>query len=464
MTSEYLKFGSSLFGTDGVRGLANVYPMTPEIALALGQAVAHLFGGHRDSARSIVIGKDTRLSGYMFEDALAAGMCSMGSNVNQTGPIPTPGLAFLTRDLRCDAGVMISASHNIYQDNGIKFFARDGFKLRDNLEIKMEESIRNRTFESYRVSSEKIGRAKRIEDAAGRYGVFLKEKFPIDMTLRGLRVVLDCANGAAYKVGPTVLSELGADLITLGTRPDGRNINENCGSTDVRALSEAVRSSGADIGIALDGDADRCLLVSEKGDLIDGDEMLSMFAEDMSKRKVLKTPLVVATTMSNLGLEKYLQGLGVSLARTGVGDRYVVEEMRSKGTNLGGEQSGHIIFLDQNTTGDGLLTALQALAITIRSGRTLSELVSKFQRFPQVLVNLDVTERKPFAELGKFSEELRKIEGELAKTGRIIVRYSGTELKARIMIEGEDQATIEKFADSLASLLHVELGSSSVDN
>ncbi|MCH2410705.1 phosphoglucosamine mutase, partial [Myxococcota bacterium] len=241
-------------------------------------------------------------------------------------------------------------------------------------------------------------------------------------------------------------------------------INENCGSTDVRALSEAVRSSGADIGIALDGDADRCLLVSEKGDLIDGDEMLSMFAEDMSKRKVLKTPLVVATTMSNLGLEKYLQGLGVSLARTGVGDRYVVEEMRSKGTNLGGEQSGHIIFLDQNTTGDGLLTALQALAITIRSGRTLSELVSKFQRFPQVLVNLDVTERKPFAELGKFSEELRKIEGELAKTGRIIVRYSGTELKARIMIEGEDQATIEKFADSLASLLHVELGSSSVDN
>lgn len=452
------KMARVLFGTDGVRGSANSHPMTPEIALALGQAVAHLFGQRSDSARSIVIGKDTRLSGYMFEDALAAGMCSMGSDVIQTGPIPTPGLAFLTRDMRCDAGVMISASHNPYEDNGIKFFAHDGFKLQDDLEMRMEESINSRSFNDSRATAGKVGRARRVEDAAGRYGVFLKERFPAEMTLRGLRVVLDCANGAAYKVGPTVLAELGANLTVLGVEPNGRNINENCGSTNVDTLAEAVQSLGADVGIALDGDADRCLLVSEKGDLIDGDELLCMFAEDMEARGALESSVVVATTMSNLGLEKRLQGLGLSLVRTEVGDRYVVEAMRSQGINLGGEQSGHIIFLDHNTTGDGLITALQALALMIRSGRRLSELVGEFQRFPQILVNLDVTEKKPFSELRMFTRELRKIERELTDTGRVIVRYSGTERKARIMIEGEDQTMIEQYANDLATLLRAELG------
>jgi phosphoglucosamine mutase len=372
-----------LFGTDGVRGTANVHPMTAETALLLGRAVAHVFHRRGDERRRIIIGKDTRLSGYMFEDALAAGICSMGVDVIQVGPMPTPGMAFLTADMRCDAGVMISASHNPYQDNGIKFFSRDGFKLPDEIEDRIEDLVTSDDLDAVRASPDDIGRARRIEDAEGRYVVFLKKTFPIDLTLDGLRIVLDCANGAGYKVGPTVLEELGAEVFKVGVDPNGRNINDGVGSLYPERVAAKVREVRADVGIALDGDADRCLMVCEKGNVVDGDALIALCARDLVDRGSLRGGGVVATVMSNLGLEKALGSLGVELVRTQVGDRYVVEAMRAGGYNLGGEQSGHIVFLDHNTTGDGLITALQALAVMKRKGRFLSELVSDFVRFPR---------------------------------------------------------------------------------
>jgi phosphoglucosamine mutase len=449
-----------LFGTDGVRGRANVHPMTAEVALALGQAVAHLLDADAPAGerRRIIIGKDTRLSGYLFEDALAAGICSMGVDVIQVGPMPTPGMAFLSHDMRCHAGVMISASHNAFHDNGIKFFTSDGFKLPDVLEQRIERLIESGDLAALRAESSEIGRARRIEDAEGRYVVFLKNTFPKDLSLSGLRVVLDCANGAAYKVGPTVLEELGAEVFCVGIEPNGRNINDGCGSLHPQKVASKVRELRADVGIALDGDADRAVLVSEKGEIADGDALLAMFARDLVSREALAGGKVVATVMSNLGLDKALEKLGVGLIRTQVGDRYVVEAMRSGGHNLGGEQSGHMIFLDHNTTGDGLITALQALAIMQRQEKGLSELIAGFERFPQVLVNVAVSEKKPIESLSEFCEYLEKVEAEFDGRGRVLIRYSGTEPKARVMVEGDDEARVSEIAHDLADALRRAVG------
>ncbi len=440
-----------LFGTDGVRGRANVHPMTAEMALALGRAIAYVFKGRSGHRHRVIIGKDTRLSGYMFEDALAAGICSMGGDVLQVGPMPTPAMAFLTVDMRCDAGAMISASHNPYQDNGIKFFGHDGFKLADELEERIEQVLSTGELDRHRPGPDAVGRARRIDDAEGRYTVFLKNSFPRDLSLDGLRVVLDCAHGAAYKVGPTVLEELGAEVFALGVAPNGRNINAGCGSQHPEEAAARVREVRADLGIALDGDADRVLLLTETGEVVDGDAVLALCARDQVERGLLRGGAVVATVMSNLGLERALEPLGVGLVRTRVGDRYVVEAMRAGGYNLGGEQSGHIVFLDHGRTGDGLLTALQVLAVMRRTGRPLGELVEGFVRYPQVIVNVDVAEKRPLATLEGFREQLRKVEGELGREGRVLVRYSGTEPRARIMVEGPDEDRVRELADELAA-------------
>jgi phosphoglucosamine mutase len=432
--------------------------MTAETALALGQAIANVLrvpGGER---RRIIIGKDTRLSGYLFEDALAAGICAMGVDVLQVGPIPTPGMAFLAQDMRCHAGVMISASHNPYHDNGIKFFASDGFKLPDAVEARIEALIESGELARMRAPADQIGQARRIEDAQGRYVVFLKRTFPPEFSLDGFRVVLDCAHGAAYRVGPTVLRELGAEVFTLGCEPDGRNINEGYGSLHPERTAARVREVRADIGIALDGDADRVVLVCEQGRVLDGDDLLATFARDFAERGRLAGGKVVGTVMTNLGLEKALGALGVGLVRTPVGDRYVVEAMREGGYNLGGEQSGHLVFLDLNKTGDGLITALQALALMRRKGRRLSDALEKFERYPQVLVNVAVKEKRPIESIPSLREAVRKVEEEFNGTGRVLIRYSGTELKARVMVEGEDSRRVDEVAHDLADELRRALG------
>ncbi len=450
-----------LFGTDGVRGTANRHPMTAETALALGQAIAHVFrGGNGPEHHRIIIGKDTRLSGYLFENAMAAGICATGGEVLLVGPMPTPGMAFLTADMRCDAGVMISASHNPYEDNGIKFFSRDGFKLADAIEGQLEDLVFGDSLSDFSADPDRVGTAHRIDDAQGRYVVFLKKTFPMEYTLDGLRVVLDCAHGAAYKVGPTVLSELGAEVFALGVEPNGRNINDGVGSLYVEHTVARVREVRADLGIALDGDADRCILVCENGEVVDGDALLALCAGDLVDRGGLRGGAVVATVMSNIGLEKALEAQGVGLVRTQVGDRYVVEAMRAGGFNLGGEQSGHMIFLDHNTTGDGLITALQTLAIMKRTGRPLSELVAGFERFPQTLINVPVAEKRPFEEIPEVSDAVSKLEQEMAGRGRILLRYSGTENKARVMVEGENEDRVKATAQELADLLRRRLGGS----
>jgi phosphoglucosamine mutase len=433
--------------------------MTAEIALSLGQAIAHVFRGGGRGRHRILIGKDTRLSGYMFEDALVAGICAMGVDVIQVGPMPTPAMAFLTADMRCDAGVMISGSHNPHQDNGIKFFTHDGFKLPDELEHRIEELIASGVLPSQRAEPDDLGRARRIEDAAGRYVVFLKKTFPMNMDLTDIRVVLDCANGAAYKVGPTVFEELGAEVFTIGVEPNGRNINKGCGSLYPEKLGAKVRELRANVGIAVDGDADRSVMVCEKGEIVDGDAMLAVCARDLAERGALKGGAVVATVMSNLGLEKALEQINVKLVRTQVGDRYVVEEMRNKGYNLGGEQSGHIVFLDHNTTGDGLLTGLQVLAIMQRKGRRLSELVAGIERFPQLLVNVRVAEKRPIDEISSVCEAVQRVEKALDGRGRVLIRYSGTEPMARVMVEGEDESRVGEYANEIAESLRRALGS-----
>ena len=429
-----------LFGTDGIRGTANVHPMTPEVALALGRAIAHVFREAEGERKRILIGKDTRLSGYMFEDALAAGICSMGVNVIQVGPVPTPALAFLTRDMRCNAGVMITASHNPYQDNGIKFFAADGFKLPDDEEARIERLIETGEVSRISVPPDEIGQAHRIEDARGRYVVYLKNAFPRDLTLEGMRIVLDCANGAGYRAGPTVLEELGAEVFAIGVEPNGRNINDECGSLHPDRVASKVRELRADVGIALDGDM-----------------LMWMCARYMKETNTLANDTVVATVMSNLGLELALEGIGVDLRRTQVGDRYVVEAMREGGFNLGGEQSGHILFLDHSTTGDGMMSALQVLALMARSGKRLSELNEGFERLPQVMVNVGVAEKRPLEELTAFQEQVAEVEDELGETGRVLIRYSGTENKARVMVEGRHEGRVHEIANHLASKLKASL-------
>jgi phosphoglucosamine mutase len=442
-----------LFGTDGIRGTANVHPMTPEVALALGRAIAHVFRERSGERHRILIGKDTRLSGYMFEDALAAGICSMGVNVIQVGPVPTPALAFLTRDMRCNAGVMITASHNPYQDNGIKFFAADGFKLPDAEELRIEQLIETGEVADVIVAPDQIGQAQRIEDARGRYIVHLKNTFPAELTLEGMRIVIDCANGAGYKVGPMALRELGAEVFEMGCEPNGRNINDDCGSLYPERIATRVCELRADVGIALDGDADRVTLIDERGEILDGDVLMWLCARDMHKRGTLKGGGVVATVMSNLGLETALGDLGIELVRAPVGDRYVVERMRSGGYNLGGEQSGHILVLDHATTGDGLMSALQVLALLARSGKSLSELNEGFERFPQVMVNIAVAEKRPLDELASMQEAIAEVEAELGNEGRVLIRYSGTENKARVMVEGRDEMRVQEIANLLARKL-----------
>jgi phosphoglucosamine mutase len=434
--------------------------MTGEVMLELGRAIAMVFrlGPNTRRSHRVLIAKDTRLSGYMLEDALASGLCSMGVNVLQVGPMPTPGLAFLTVDMRCDAGAMISASHNPFQDNGVKFFSKDGLKLPDEIEARIEGLMNSEELKRHRPHGSDIGRAQRIEDAAGRYIVFLKKTFPSDLDLGGLRVVIDCANGAAYRVAPTVLEELGADVIPVANAPTGLNINENCGALHPETLARKVLEYRADLGIALDGDADRCLLVDERGELVNGDQVLAMCAIEMHRNGLLNHGTVAATVMSNLGLEVALKEEGIQLVRTPVGDRYVVEEMLRSGLNLGGEQSGHIVFLDHNTTGDGTLSALQVLALVRRSGRPLSDLASVMEAFPQVLRAVRVSRKPPLEELPDVEALIRRIEADLKGRGRILVRYSGTEPVARVMVEGEDRRRVERLADELTAKIHAQIG------
>ncbi|WP_305041560.1 phosphoglucosamine mutase [Geoalkalibacter sp.] len=446
-----------LFGTDGVRGVANIPPMTTETAMQLGRAAAYIF---RDGNRRhrIVIGKDTRLSGYMIENALAAGICSMGVDVLLVGPLPTPGIAFITASMRADAGVVISASHNPYQDNGIKFFSANGFKLPDELELKMEDLIFSGKIDSLRPVASEVGKAFRIDDAVGRYIVFLKNSFPRDLDLKGLKIVLDCANGAAYKVAPAVLRELGADVIPLGIEPNGTNINAGCGSLHPEVVAEAVKEHRAHLGIALDGDADRVIFTDEFGNEVDGDHIMAICATTMLKENRLAHNTLVATVMSNLGLDIAVRKAGGQVVKTAVGDRYVVEEMRKGGYNLGGEQSGHLIFLDHNTTGDGMVSALQVLAIMQRSGKTLSDLAQVMVSLPQVLVNVRVAERKDIEEIAEIRRVIEHAREKLGDTGRVLIRYSGTEPLLRIMLEGQDKYQITELAHQIAEEIDRHLG------
>lgn len=446
-----------LFGTDGVRGVANVEPMTSETALKLGRAAAHIFKNDKGRHR-IVIGKDTRISGYMIETALASGICSMGADVLLVGPLPTPGISFITSSMRADAGVVISASHNPYQDNGIKFFSRDGFKLPDSLEKKMEELIICEELHKLRPTADDVGKAFRIEDAVGRYIVFLKNTFPKELDLEGLKIVLDCANGAGYRVAPAVLRELGAEVITLGVNPDGKNINEGCGSLHTEDMCAKVRETGAHLGISLDGDADRVIMCDEKGREVDGDMIMGICAVNLKEKGELNKNTLVTTIMSNIGLDIAMKDAGINLVKTDVGDRYVVAEMRKGGYNVGGEQSGHIVFLDHNTTGDGTLAALQLLSVLKRQNKPLSELAKVVTKYPQTLVNVRVKEKKSQEDIPRFSDAAAEIESRLAGKGRILIRYSGTEPIMRIMIEGEDESAIGQMANSLAHIVKEEIG------
>ena len=435
-----------LFGTDGVRGIANTYPMTTEIAMQIGRAIAFLVKkqqSEQDHSPRIVIGKDTRLSGYMIENALASGICSMGVNVLLVGPLPTPGIAFITTGMRADAGVVISASHNPFQDNGIKIFSRNGFKLPDAEEEIIEDLIFSQKMDSLRPVAEEVGKAARIDDARGRYIVFLKNTFPKRFTLDGIRIVLDCAHGATYGVAPHVFEELGAKVTTIGVEPDGKNINHECGALHPEIMADIVKREGADLGIALDGDGDRLIVADEKGRIVDGDQIMAICAAEMIERERLAQNTLVATVMSNLGLEHAMERMGGRLVRTRVGDRYVVEEMLQSGYNFGGEQSGHLIFLKHNTTGDGLLGGLQLLISMKKKECPLSELTRIMEPFPQVLKNVRISGKIPTDEIPGFSEKMDSMEKSLGTSGRILVRPSGTEPVIRVMVEGEDEKLID---------------------
>ena len=452
-----------LFGTDGIRGVANSDPMTTEMAMLLGRAVAHYFSRTARPSHGkprIVIGKDTRISGYMFEQAMASGICSMGANVLLVGPLPTPGIAFITSSMRADAGVVISASHNPYQDNGIKIFAADGFKLPDSVEAEIESLMFSGILDEARPHGDAIGKAAKIEDSRGRYVVFLKSAFPKTRTLDGVRIVVDCGNGAAYKVGPAVFEELGAEVIPVGIKPDGTNINAGTGALYPEHLGQLVKKHRADLGIALDGDADRVIFADEKGSVVDGDAIMAICAHRMLERGELAKKTLVTTVMSNLGLERAIVGWGGKVVRTAVGDRYVVEEMRNHGYNFGGEQSGHLIFLDYVTTGDGIVAALQVLAVMAETEKPLSELAGRMTRYPQVLVNVKVREKHPIEELPSVASLIKRVEESLGQDGRVLVRYSGTEKKARVMVEGPDEKLITTHANEIAHALEEACGTS----
>ena len=438
------------FGTDGIRGLANTHPMTAEVALKLGMATALQFrrGEHR---HRVVIGKDTRLSGYMIEPALMSGFVSMGMDVVLVGPMPTPAVAMLTRSLRADIGVMISASHNQFEDNGIKLFGPDGYKLSDAVEAKIEARMES-DLSAHLASADALGRARRLDDANGRYTEYVKQTFPRGLRLDGLKVAIDCANGAAYKVAPEVFWELGAEIIPIGVTPNGTNINKGCGSTDLVTLQEATTIAGADIGLALDGDADRLIVCDENGRVIDGDQIMALIANDWHKAGRLKGGGVVSTVMSNLGLENYLNSFGLDLKRTPVGDRYVAEVMRAASYNLGGEQSGHLIFDDYATTGDGLIAALQVLVVLVTSGKPASEICDMFEPLPQLLKNVRFNGGSPL-ENSDVKAAIADAESKLGKSGRVLIRKSGTEPLIRVMAEGEDLAVVEALVDGICETI-----------
>jgi len=445
------------FGTDGIRGTASVPPLDPETLVRLGKAIAHIFLRQRGKHR-ILIGKDTRLSGYMIETSLAAGITAMGADVLLVGPLPTPGVAYLTRSMRADAGVMISASHNPFEDNGIKIFGADGFKLPDEMEAEIEAQIAPGVLDGKAAPPADLGKATRINDAIGRYTVFLKNFFPRELTLEGLRIGLDCAHGAAYLVAPQTYSELGAEVVSRGISPNGRNINAGFGSLYPEIVRKLVLEQNLDIGISLDGDADRAVLIDEKGGVLDGDMILALCAIDLKQRGLLKNDKVIATVMSNLGLEKVLAPHGIRVERAQVGDRYVLEMMVQRGASLGGEQSGHTIFLDATTTGDGTMTGLMVLAAMLRSGKPLSALTADFVKFPQKLININVTRKPPIESVPLVQKIISQKEKELGDSGRILVRYSGTENKIRVMVECEDEGACKRHATEVASVIEQELG------
>jgi phosphoglucosamine mutase len=453
-----------IFGTDGVRGVANVEPVTAETALKLGRAAAHVFTSlnprqHPAGARpKIVLGKDTRLSGYMLENALVAGITSLGVDVLLIGPLPTPGVAYITRSLRADAGIVLSASHNAYEDNGIKFFRHDGYKLDDQIEEQIEQLVFTGEIDSIRPTAGKIGRARRIDDALGRYVEFAKASFPRKMSLEKMHIAVDVANGAAYKSTPCILRELGAALTVVHDEPNGTNINEQCGSTFPDEIQRAVRESGAQIGITHDGDADRVLLCDENGELVDGDEILAIAAVDLLKAGQLQEKTLVATVMSNFGLDEALAALGGKVVRAKVGDRYVIEEMVERNLNLGGEQSGHMIFRDFTTTGDGIISALQILRIMKTTGKPLSELKRCLAKYPQAQRNLRVKEKRPLEELPAVMRLVEDAEKELSGQGRVLLRYSGTEPKIRLLIEGRELEQIDRQANRIAEAIQNAIG------
>jgi phosphoglucosamine mutase len=453
-----------IFGTDGVRGTANIEPVTAETALKLGRAAAHVFKNLEHQSRGhgrhkIVIGKDTRLSGYMLENAISSGILSMGVDVLFIGPLPTPGVAYVTRSLRADAGIVITASHNPYADNGIKFFQADGYKLDDKIEGKIEGLVFSGEIEKLRPTAGEIGKAVRIDDALGRYIEFAKTSFSKNLTLEGLRVAVDCAHGAAYKSTPCVLRELGAEVIVYGNQPDGMNINRDCGSMHPEAMCQKVVEHQAHLGIAHDGDADRVLLCDEKGQLIDGDDIMAIAALDMLAQKTLAQKTLVATVMSNASLESAIKSAGGKIIRTAVGDKNVIDEMLKHGFNFGGEQSGHLIFRDFGTTGDGLVAALQILRIMKAKGQPLSKLAKCWTRFPQLVTNVKVREKKPFEQLDGVTKLVAEAEKELKSAGgRVLLRYSGTEPKARLLLEGLDAKVLEKWSQKICGAIQKQIG------
>ncbi len=449
-----------MFGTDGVRGVANIEPMTAETVLELGRATAYVCKQHGDETRRhcVLIGKDTRLSGYMLENALTAGICSMGVDVLLVGPIPTPGVAFLTHNMRADAGIMLSASHNPYQDNGIKIFSRDGFKLPDAEEDAIEELVTSGKIKDIRPTAREVGKARRIEDAVGRYIVFCKNTFPDTFTLEGMRLVLDCANGATYKVAPIIFSELGAEVHAIHCEPDGTNINEHCGSQHTEDLVEAVRARNADVGLAFDGDGDRLIAVDEQGRELTGDHVLAICGKMYKEKQQLRNNLVVSTVMSNFGFQKAMKDLDIEHGMTKVGDRYVLEMMRERDAVLGGEASGHLIFRDHHTTGDGILAALQLLAAMREQGKPLSEMATVMSLAPQRLINIDVASKPPIEEVAELNEAVTEAEKELGDEGRVLIRYSGTQSMCRVMVEGPDKDTTDRICERLADTVRSCIG------
>jgi phosphoglucosamine mutase len=446
-----------LFGTDGLRGRVNTYPMTPDITLRLGLAAGEFFK-HQSRRHRVIIGKDTRLSGYLFESALTSGLCAAGMDVFLVGPLPTPAISFLSRNMRADAGIVISASHNPYIDNGIKFFDSAGNKLPDAIEDQIASMVLKNDTDAWKYPEpDEIGKAYRIDDASGRYVVAVKNTFPQSMTLDGLKIALDCANGATYKVAPLVFEELGAEVHKFACSPNGKNINENCGSTYPELIAGKVRELGADIGIALDGDGDRVILVDETGRVLDGDQIMALCALDMMEREALPNNMLVATVMSNMALELFMQERGGTLLRTKVGDRYVAEAMRVNGATLGGEQSGHIIFNELASSGDGILAALQMLRIMVTKSKPLSELANLLTPFPQVLINVQVENKMTFEEVTAIQEAKTAAENRLKGRGRVLLRYSGTEPLARVMVEGEDENLVSSLAQNIAETVRTTL-------